>query len=291
MPAKRRIGGWENKAVHGKAIYVSMEDGVAATSFMVKRQAGGMDGLDNLRFCFNCEDVPAYLHNELGRERADLIIIDCWRDVYGKSLKDGAVVRKALSEYAAIADLYNCSIGIVHHSHQRAEKLAPGENNIIKGQDYECKMGLIIELRADDTDPALRHLCIVKGNYLSNDHKERSYVLQFDGERFTYSNSGERVAFGQLKPGVAKGTLIYWQTSFADINDRVHRELVKRVFGRRRLQYTKAYQGLSDAYARELAQPFGRDKSKKLLSYLVQQEFIKKSGVAGASVYEGNRYE
>ncbi len=59
-------------------------------------------------------------------------------------------------------------------------------------------MRLVIELRADLLDPSLRHLCIVKGNYLPASYKKESYVLQFDEGNFVFSNTGERMPFEML---------------------------------------------------------------------------------------------
>jgi hypothetical protein len=283
--------GLENKAEHGKVIFVSTEDDMAATSYLVKRQSPGMERLDNLRFCFDYGDVAQYLHTELSREPADLVIIDAWGDVYGKGLKDGALMRKALSVYAAIANQYSCSIGFLHHTHRRAERLEPGKHNIGSGQGYEAKMRLVIEFRADETDPALRHLCIIKGNYLGDDYKRSSYVLRFDQDSFTYSNTGARVPFVVLKPHSDKPFDAPRDTQFKNINDGVHRQLVTQVFGDRRMKYAEAYQGLSDAYATRLRESFGRDKSKQLLSYLVQNQFINTRGRAGAQLYEVNKYD
>ncbi len=51
-------------------------------------------------------------------------------------------------------------------------------------------MRLVIELRSDQLDPSLKHLCIVKGNYLPPEFKQQSYVLHFDQQMNLTSTGG-----------------------------------------------------------------------------------------------------
>lgn len=169
--------------------------------------------------------------------------------------------------------------------------LAPGRHHVGAGQGYEAKMRLVMELRADEAEPNLRHLCITKGNYLGSEYKQCSLVLQFDVTSFTFCDSGRRVPFGELVPRSDKPGDAPRNTQFANINDGVHRQLVTQVFGDRRLKYAEAYQALSDAYAARLRESFGRDKSKYLLNYLLSNDFIKRFGRQGSSWYEINKYD
>ena len=59
-------------------------------------------------------------------------------------------------------------------------------------------MRLVIELRKDLNNPNLRHLCIVKGNYLPQSAKESSIVLEMD-ENMVFTATGDRVPLGNLK--------------------------------------------------------------------------------------------
>jgi hypothetical protein len=56
----------------------------------------------------------------------------------------------------------------------------------------------MIELRPDPERHDLRHLCIVKGNYLADEYKHDSFVLRFT-EGLNFEATGERVPFGLLK--------------------------------------------------------------------------------------------
>jgi len=278
--------GWQNKAVHNKSIFVATEDDTASTSFLIKRQSPALDDLENLRFNFEYEDIPLYLHNELSREPADLVIIDAWSDVFGKDLKDSALIRKTLNEYVGIANHYGCSIGFLHHTGKRTEKLEPSKNNILSGQGYEAKMRLVIELRADDENPNLRHLCIVKGNYLGSEHKQASYVLRFDQDSFRFSNTGDRVSFGLLKPGET-GSNGRRSISFEEINEGVHRRIVIDIFSaKEKMKYAELVVALGEAYKAKTKEKFSRDKCRQLVNYLIQNDMVQKFGNDRGAWYE-----
>jgi DNA-binding NarL/FixJ family response regulator len=76
--------------------------------------------------------------------------------------------------------------------------LAPSKHNLLGSQGFEAKMRMVVELRKDNIDHQKRHLCIVKGNYLPNEYKTKSYVLKFD-ENLKFTPTGERILFDELK--------------------------------------------------------------------------------------------
>ena len=209
-------------SIHRKVIFVSTEDDHTATAFLLKKQAKAPQNLVNIRFKFDSIDIPEYLNRELSKDPADLIIIDAWSDVYGDNLNDSARIRQVLGVYKNIASRFNCAIGFLHHTGKRTESLEPSKNNIQGGQGYEAAMRLAIELRNDLEDSSYKHLCIVKGNYLSSEYKRDSYKLHFNDYDFTFSNTGERIPFDQL---YTKGNTNTDKISKADLND-VHRSIL-----------------------------------------------------------------
>ena len=56
----------------------------------------------------------------------------------------------------------------------------------------------MMELRPDPERHDIRHLCIVKGNYLPSEYKHDSFELRFDAN-LNYTATGERVPFSQLR--------------------------------------------------------------------------------------------
>ena len=56
----------------------------------------------------------------------------------------------------------------------------------------------MMELRPDPDQHDLRHLCVVKGNYLSDEYKHDSFVLRFS-PGLNFEATGERVPFCALR--------------------------------------------------------------------------------------------
>ncbi|WP_299819462.1 AAA family ATPase [uncultured Pontibacter sp.] len=185
---------------HKSCVYVSSEDGKEATAFLLQRQASCYDheALRNLRFIFDFEELLPMLDAALDNRPADLVVVDCFSDVYSGDLKDTQKMRAFLNPYQKLAEKHKCLVLFLHHTSKRTEQNEPSKNNLLSGQGFEAKMRLVIEFRADSNDPNRRHLCIVKGNYLSSNFKNESFVLNFDQQNFTFSNSGERTPFELL---------------------------------------------------------------------------------------------
>lgn len=192
--------GFKINPKHQSVIYVSTEDLELETSYLLQRQAGKYkpELLKGLSFVFEANDLKNTLDNMLSSKPTDLIIIDCFADIFSGDLKDTHSIRTFLHSYQELAQKHNCLVLFLHHTGKRTENLEPSKNNLLSGQGFEAKMRLVIELRVDLVNPNKRHLCIVKGNYLSAKHKKESYVLNFDEETFTYSNTGERTPFELL---------------------------------------------------------------------------------------------
>ena len=56
----------------------------------------------------------------------------------------------------------------------------------------------MMELRPDPVRHDIRHLCIVKGNYLAEEYKHDSYELRFT-PALNFEATGNRVPFGMLR--------------------------------------------------------------------------------------------
>lgn len=192
--------GFKINSKHRSVIYVSTEDLQRETSYLLSRQSKGYspDKLKGLRFIFATDNILKELDRRLSLKNADLVIIDCFADVYGGDLKDTQKIRTYLHPFQELAQKHECLILILHHTGKRTENNEPSKNNLLSGQGFEAKMRLVIELRADLVNPHLRHLCIVKGNYLPASCKKESYALKFDEQSFTFSNTGDRVPFELL---------------------------------------------------------------------------------------------
>ena len=52
-------------------------------------------------------------------------------------------------------------------------------------------------LTKDTSDTTLRHLCVIKCNYMSEANKADSYVLRFN-DHLAFENTGDRVSLDEL---------------------------------------------------------------------------------------------
>ena len=194
--------GWKYKGVHRSCIFVATEDDEDATSYLLskheKTYGDAIDDLHNLRFMFNSDNIVSELDSELSIEPADLVIVDAYSDVFdGKEQNNAAQTRAFVNKFKALAEKYSCLFLFLHHTGKRTEDLAPSKNNFVGSQSLEASVRLGIELRVDRMNPELRHLCIVKGNYLGSQYKQSSFVLKMD-ENFVFSETGDRIVFEYL---------------------------------------------------------------------------------------------
>jgi hypothetical protein len=147
----------------------------------------------------------------------------------------------------------------------------------------------VIELRVDAKNENMRHLCIVKGNYLGKEYKQASFVLNFNSETFQFVDSGERISFEQLatQPAIQEKKKI---TPLNQFSDEVHKELLSKIFQiKAQYRYTELWHSLSNAYEHKTMETFGKDRSQKLLTFLLDvKKLIKRKGKEKAGVYEIN---
>lgn len=194
--------GWKIYAKHHSVIYVSTEDDEQSIGFLLHKQNIEKQLLErelsSLRYIFDTDNILENLEIELEKSPADLILVDAFSDLYDGSLNDSNQVRCFLNKYNQLAQRHKCLIIFLHHTGKRTDDLPPSKHNLLGSQGFEAKMRVVIELRTDRKDANIKHLCIVKGNYLTTEQKQQSYVLQFT-ENMTFHSTGERVPLDNLK--------------------------------------------------------------------------------------------
>lgn len=230
----------ECMATHKRAIVVCTEDDDFATSFLLRRQNKSIGLTDeqsvNIQFLFDTENLIDNIEKELSEKPADLVIIDAFGDVFdGKDLNQNNQVRTFLNKFTQLANRYKCSIGFLHHTGKRTESLSPSKNNAIGSQGFEAKMRLLIEMRLDVNSPDLRHVCVVKGNYLPQEKKNSSIVVRMD-ENLTFSATGERVDYANLNEGSTGRTL---KIEPSKTDDLTHFTCIRKVFFTDKKQFSQ----------------------------------------------------
>lgn len=194
--------GFENKAQHKRGLYFSTEDGEESISVLLKKQLRGLNlepsKLRNIEFIFDYgNDLCLTVEDKLEQQPVDVVVIDAFADVFPGQMNQNNIVRSFLSKFDRLAKKHKCLIIFLHHCGKNSEYKEPSKNSLIGSQGYEAKMRLVLELREDWNDPSLRHLCVVKGNYLPKEYKRESFVLRFD-EDMLFHNTGQRVPFEEL---------------------------------------------------------------------------------------------
>lgn len=216
VSGKNSFLGHKINSEHKSAIYVSTEDDHTAVAYLLSKFNEGRQidphDLTRLRFVFEGANLVERLTKMLEEQRADLVVIDAFTDLYSGSMNESNQVRRFLTEFSQLANRYQCLFLFLHHTGKRTEKEPPSKNNLLGSQAFEAKMRLVIEMRADPTDGTQRHLCIVKGNYLPGEEKKQSYVLRFE-ENMSFTSTGERCDFSELveSPDGVENRRIKWE--------------------------------------------------------------------------------
>ena len=182
-------------------VYISTEDGEMSTAVWLNKYFGD-DIVDNgilskLKFLFITDNLLDNIKKVVHENCVDLIIVDSYADIFEGSMNDSNIVRSFLSKYNDLATLYGVTIVFLHHTKKSSEGARPNKNSILGSQGFEAKMRSVIMLTKDKEDISLRHLCIVKNNYLPEKEKKLSYVIKFN-ENLSFEATDKRVDLNDL---------------------------------------------------------------------------------------------
>ena len=193
--------GFKLKESCRNVVYVSTEDGEMATSVWLNKYFGEEiakdDRLSKLKYVYNTEGIIKNLREVVSTNCVDLIIIDSYADLFTGSMNNSNEVRCFLNMYNNIANEFGVTVVFLHHTKKASAGMVPNKNSILGSQGFEAKMRSVLMLTQDDSDESLRHLCIVKNNYLPESEKSMSYVLRFN-EHLAFDNTGDRVKLNDL---------------------------------------------------------------------------------------------
>lgn len=191
--------GFKLNTIHKRAIYISTEDDIIATAYLLKQQKQGefeAEKLKDLLYIFDSENLILKLEQCLLISAVDVVIVDAFADIFTGDFNGVGQVRNYLQQFSNLAAKYECLILFLHHTSKKAENQIPSKTNLLGSQGFEAKMRWVGELRRDPNDNELRHLCVVKGNYIKDEDKESSHELIFKDRQFHRTNN--RVPFAYL---------------------------------------------------------------------------------------------
>lgn len=193
--------GFPLHVTHRSVIYVSTEDDKDAVKTVLKMQrkkGTRASTIKGLRFLFYTERIYEQVARELKRSPADVVIIDALSDIVSGDLNQSSVVRPFLDKFSNLSKKHECLIIFLHHTSKKAEGQVPKKGNLLGSQGFEAKCRLVALLVRDPLEDHIRHFCLVKGNYLSDEYKSKSYVLKFN-EDLTFDYTNDRVPLEDLK--------------------------------------------------------------------------------------------
>jgi hypothetical protein len=256
----------------GAALLVVTEDEAQNLRWIFGKQTeGNSEGLNNLHFLFDSEDIIERLDKKLAEISVDIIVVDAWGDVFTGNQVDSGQIRQKLNEYKALGQRHNCAVVFLHHTGKRTQKLVPSKDNILAGQGFEAKMRLVMELREDVNEPDYRHLCVVKGNYVGKENKNSSFKLHFNPETFLFTNTGERVPFDELATISEDGSRVKVPSLKPDdIDEITHKQLLMQVFsGDFQKPKLNLLTRLSSKYESKFGGTYGGKRVDALMDYLL----------------------
>jgi RecA-family ATPase len=194
--------GFALRPKHRSAIYISTEDDASAVGVLMQRQLEELgtpkEAFASLDFVFEIDSLVENLDQMLEDRPRDLVVVDAFADLYTGPMNENNRVRSFLNQFSQLAIKHSVLILFLHHTGKRTEMLNPSKHNAIGSQGFEAKMRIMMELRPDPTQYDLRHLCIVKGNYLPAEYKHDSFELRFT-DTLNFEATGARVPFAALK--------------------------------------------------------------------------------------------
>jgi len=190
--------GFKLNSAHKSVIYLSTEDDSSAMASLMHKYSGRVkpESLKSLYFIFDTERYLEKIEKILSNTKVDAIIFDAFGDLFIGQLNAANEVRRYLNVYKNLSEKYGCAVLFLHHTGKRTESQPPSKSNLLGSQGIEGKSRVLLELRKDLNNIDIRHLCIVKGNYIKESEKQSSYVLKF--EETIFYGTGERVNFNDL---------------------------------------------------------------------------------------------
>ena len=233
--------GYELNSRQKGVIYVSTEDNDDAFSVLVKRHCKiqNKEGLNSMKVLFDSSNYVSELGKLLIQYPSCLVVIDALTDIFKGDMNRTNEIRGFMDCFKSLASKHDCVIIFLHHIGKQSETKKPSKRGLLGSQGIEAKSRAVFELRRDPADNNIRHLCVLKGNYIDDNLKEKSVELEFHKDSLTFSNTGKRVSMDKIFEGAENPNLELKQLaqklkrSNPELkNSEIIRELDKKGFGK-----------------------------------------------------------
>ena len=179
-------------AKHKKALLITTEDQEEDIEVRLHNMVDNSDylpeSLSRVYTRYSAKDIIPYIKKFVNKQKVDLVVIDCFGDIFPHDLKQLNHTRVWLQEFYELTTTYKFHLMFVHHSKKDSEEKPPHKSNC-SGVGLTAKGRTSIEFRKDPEDLLRRHICIVKANHLSEELKQDSIEIEFDHGNFNKTGS------------------------------------------------------------------------------------------------------
>ena len=189
--------------VHNRAIYITTEDSMEATSYLLNKQLFGLNLIPNknLKFIFGDilehSELLAKVEASLKDFLVDIIVVDCFGDIFpGSDNNNNMAMRNTVRTFSRLAGKYKCLVLFVHHINKGGYRSSPAQEHIQGGSGFAQKIRAAIQLSEGEGN--LRYLTVVKGNYCPKEFKENSLQLEFSEENFLFTSNGHTISTSEI---------------------------------------------------------------------------------------------
>ena len=177
---------------HKRGLLISTEDAEedieVRLHMMVDNSEYLEDNLKRLDTRYTAKDPVKTLSDYLEKTKVDLVVLDCFGDMFPHDMKQLNHTRVWLQEFYELTTQYKFHLLFVHHSKKGSEAYKPHASNC-SGVGLTAKGRTSIEFRKDPEDIDKRHVCIVKANHLKEELKQDSIEVKFNHGFFKVSGS------------------------------------------------------------------------------------------------------
>jgi RecA-family ATPase len=170
-------------------------------------------------------------------------------------------VRPFFDNYQELIREFKCSVVFIHHIGKSRENMALHKNQVLGSVGIVDKARQVLWLSRGKKTSTERQLTIIKGNYVSDEEKNKSLILNFDAESRTFEYLEEK---GIKNPNISHNESIDDETK-QDIYDLIKagtkREVIADTLGIHRVTLWR--------FLKKNPPPADNNKSKQIEEYLL----------------------
>jgi RecA-family ATPase len=178
---------------HKRAMYVCSEDTDEDIKRIMKREhIGGRlsDPYENIHYVFDIDHIEDKIRTLLQSVPVDCVILDSLNDFVKGDTNNAFYARQFLERIRSMAMEFKCLFVLIHHFRKSAPDDNPSKKDVLGSQSFEAKARAVISMDRDRKSKGDRILRILKGNYVSEEQKDKVLQIHSD-ENFVFRTAKE----------------------------------------------------------------------------------------------------